>query len=371
MRAERPRRAIPHTRPRGLLGPTLLVLLLAGCEGGSSGPREPSFPSFDARALFPELTRAEDEATVGDRKDGESSRSAFEQALRGEPPNVGGGEQAEPGQATSNQKVPLGANLVASLPADRGSWRWSTEEGATLIVHGAGAGRPDALVYTETFREGVGERPSSELRRFQLTVNPEGPGATVLGEAAGTALGILENRLRETATRGRGLGFRPGEEERSTGLRWVGRNEHRVILRFARHGGSWQDQRPLPQRLRSALGSSVDQASTGDLPVQPLGRVSAYLLVGNAQEPDGTFGAHLAVLCARIPDCPVAEELADLLTSIHVEAPDRIRRLREDYQADFADLARSAGLETLDPRAGTEAQPGEAAEPEDFSEPAP
>lgn len=361
MKAERPIHTFPRPWRRHLRGAILLLLAACGaCGGEPSGPREPAFPSFDAHALFPELTRTDNQATAGDQKNGKPSRSAFEQALRGERAKAGRA-QTEPKQNAPGQKVPLGANLVASLPAGRGSWRWSTEEGATLIVHGAGAGRPDALVYTETFREGIGERPSSELRRFQLTVNPEGRGATVLDETLGTALGILENRLRETATRGRGLGFHPGEEDRTTGLRWVGRNEHRVILRFARQGGAWQDQRPLPQRLRSALETSVDRASSGGLPVEPLGRVPAYLLVGNAQEPEGTFGAHLAILCARTPDCPVAEELADLLASIHVESPDRVRRLREDYQADFADLARSAGLETLRPGAGMKtatAEPG-------------
>jgi len=341
-RAERRTGALSSTQLCTVLA--VLLLLLAACERKPSGPRELAFPTFAARAAFPELTRVEDEAPAGTPGTDRAPASAFEEALRAgsTEPSTG---QTEAPRRNPGQTIPLGANLAAALPGGPSSWRWSTEGHATLAVHGTGPGRPDALIYTESFLEEVGEHPSHELRRFQLTVNPEGRGTGIFGQILGTR----EALLRETATRGRGLGFRPGARERSTALRWIGHNDHGVILRFARHGGSWQGQRPLPKGVRPEVGGSRGDSLNGQPPAKSLDRVSAYLLIGSALEPDGVLGTHLAILCARAPRCPVAEDLAALLDSVRVESPDRLRRLREDYQTDFTDLAGDAGLEVLTP----------------------
>jgi len=342
-RAEILTRVLPG---RGLYTALCLpLLLLAACGREPSESRQLPFPSFESRAPFPELARLEGEEPAGTPSTDRAPTSAFERALRADQTEPST-NRAESLQSPPGRTIPLGANLVGELSGGSSAWQWSTEGGATLVVHVAGAGRPDALIYTESFLETVGEHPSHELNRFQLTVNPEGSRVGILGGAFGTRAALL----RTTATRGRGLGFRPGKEERPTGLRWVGHNEHGVILRLARHGGSWQGQRPLPMRVQSEPGHSREDDPNSPPTAKPLDRVSAYLLIGSALEPDGVLGTHLAVLCARAPHCTIAEDLAALLDSVRVETPDRIRRLREDYQTDFTELAREAGLEVLTPR---------------------
>jgi hypothetical protein len=323
------------------------------------GPRQLPRDELDPREAFRELTATS--ARVEEEKAAPASR--FETALQRAP--------APPEEAASEpvlqRQIPLGGNLVAELPSDRERWSWSTKRGATLILYRGAGGRPEALIYAETFAGAIELRPSAELHRFYATVDPEGDGGSpFLGmfrralETQGKgapAAGRPDLVSRATAaqslatrTLGRGLGF-VAKEDTFSGWRWVGGNEHGVSLRLARWEGSWGEQRsasPAPGAARETPMGAARSASSG-----PLERLPAYLLVGSGAEREELTGAHLAILCARLPECPVAAELAALLTSIRPER-DAVREnlLIESLPTSFDDLADAAGLELSNPPAG-------------------
>jgi len=306
-----------------------------------SEPRELPFPIFDSRAVFPDL----DEEPAEDPDSAPPSR--FEQTLQRTSAPAAAAEEPSAGRV-----VPLGGDLVADVPFDGAGWKWSSEGGATVIVHGQAETRPDALVYAEAFAETIALRPTSELQRFRTTVDPSGDGTSpwlgalfrTMRESSGLgSSGNWADRARgaqaiASRTLGRGLGF-VARDEGFTGFRWVGRNGHQVSIRLARWEGSWSKQPPLAEEMGALLqGDSAP-------PVEELSRVPAYLIMGSAAEPSEISGVHLAILCARTPDCPVAPELADFLGSIRVERPELIKRLlREGSQEPFGRLTAAAGL---------------------------
>jgi hypothetical protein len=302
-------------------------LLVAAWLLRIDGPRRLPFPTLEPRAPFPELTPQGGATPEPSAEPAKTSR--FEAALR----HGGSAEPATSGAGTgavvpaSALTLALGGGLVGDLlqgsGAADGDWRWASQGWATLAVHVPAAGRPDALVFAEPFSPLWLERPSAELLRFHLTLLP----ASVLG------------RPLATATGGWGLGFEPGEDG-ATGTRWAGRNEHGTTLRLERFDGAWGGQRPL------AAG-----------PVDDLARVPAYLVTGSVTTDDESFGAHLALLCSRAPECPVAEELAALLASVRLGEPGRVARLLEGTGDSLGDLAARAGLSIEEPRPEPSARP--------------
>jgi len=349
-----------HHGERKNVGVSVLVALALGLAGALglafavriSEPRELPFPTFEARSTFPELaerSRPTDEAHS-------PPPSRFQAALQ----RTTAPPEEPPPEPPPRRAVPLGDDLVGDIPSDGESWRWSIEDGVTLVLHRLPGGRPDALVYAEAFAEEMGERPTAELHRFRTTVDPEGNwGSPFLGAllrvmsgetkqgSSGNARDLDRSariaQLLATRTLGRGLGFTAREDD-FTGWRWVGRNQHRVAIRLARWAGVWSEQRPLPAELAAAVRNSPTGDGGATSP-DPLARVPAYLLMGSASEPAETSGTHLAILCARTPDCPVAAELAAFLASIRTERPGLVERLlREGVQEPFRELAASAGL---------------------------
>lgn len=353
-----------RTRPQALLGGVLAVLLFVlGCN--ERPPRDLPSPIFDPRSPFPELTGAQKKGTAPREK-----ASAFQSALGNPAPRQASAQQP-PGQV-----MPLGSGLLGELPGDPGSWTWAADPGLTLAVHRGAAG-VDALIWAESFSPRMRLSPSAEVRRFHRAVVPEevedlldletveslfGQG---LGQriARGTGLDTRQSgrllQLAMTRTAGLGLGFRSAREG-SSGSRWVGRNPRGVTVFLDRSSGTWGSQRRFPadlarglERLEKAapeLGPVavwLSRARSGDGLGAPPGGGPAYLLIGSATDEHEAVGAHLAVLCAREPDCPVAAELAAFLGSLQVADLSRLRRLQGSSAGDPADLARSAGLQIL------------------------
>lgn len=347
----------PWPRRAALVAAGAALLLAAAWLLRADGPRELPHPTLEPRAPFPELATAGDAKPGGEGSGtgGSEPPSRFEAALRraGSPPPAAEAEAPAPQEPEPGLTFPLGGGLVADLPglaaSSSGSWRWAGRGWAGLAVHLSPAGRPDALVYAEPFSPLWLERPSAELLRFHVTVLPASVAELPLAgslwravrstgsetsrpkDAAGAA-GLAERarhrQLDRTATRGRGIGFEPGEEG-PTGTRWVGRSREGAMLRLRRFDGAWRSQGT------SGAGSAA---------------VAAYLLTGSATSPEGLFGAHLALLCSRAPECPVAEDLASFLASVRVGAPDRIERLRQGALDSLEGLAARTGLELEDPR---------------------
>ena len=340
---------------RGLVGAIGIgALLAAAWMLRTDSPRELPFPDLEPEMLFPESvprprvgttaepSTAASPATVAAARFRESLRQRASAPL----PGASQAPQRTPGRALAARlhTLPLGGGLVADLSADgaTGTWRWATTGWATLAVLAPTGDRPVALVYAEPLSPAYPVRPTAELLRFKWTALPissrdlplvGGVGSRLRDpdrRRSGTELAsrIRAERLDATATSGRGLGFAPSEKG-FTGRRWVGRNDHRVVLRLGRFEGTWNAQ------------------------------VTAYLLLGSAVAPDETLGAHVALLCARSPDCPAADQLAAFLASIRPGEPALIQRLLAGPQDSFEELARSAGLELTEPRieAGGEGVP--------------
>ena len=332
--------------PKGL-AVFVLASLLCGC--GDRPPRRLPFPVFEERSPFPELADAQPVSR---------SESAFAQALGG-----------TPGTAVKApvQSIPLGNRLAGELPEE--SWIWSSDPELTLAVH-RGPGGTDALIYAEGFSPLMLLSPSAEISRFHRTIVPEGvedlidprsleSGGLARRIARGTGMGMADAarlaQLLRTRTAGRGLGFHPGPGG-ATGWRWVGRNGQGATLRLARVSGTWGRQRSLPAGLARGLARLPQAApelagvadwlartpeTGGAVPGGP-----ADLLIGSVTDEHETAGAHLAILCAGIPRCPVAEDLAAFLGSIQIGDPGRLERL-PDSQAAPVDLAREEGIAIL------------------------
>lgn len=330
-----------------------LLILTAGCGQEPSRPRELPFPSVETRAPFPELA-----ASVAGETPRQGGESDFERALRGDAQPAA---PAAPAEAAA-QSIPLGGQILGELPAGS-AWRWSTGGGVTLIVHAADAGRPAALIYAESFSSKIHDRPSEEHHRFQVAVDPEraeryldaGTGWELIADGParqmGTRIGLDRDetgqlvQLLATRTRGRGLGFSP-EPGSFTGWRWVGRNAHGVTLRLGRHSGSWAELRPWPAELAKAMANLAGgEAETGGAPAASSAGVPAYLVLGSATDRYEQSGVHFALLCARSPECAVAEDLAAFLASFQPAEASRIERLISSPPNGFEDLAREVGLE--------------------------
>lgn len=348
-----------RSRSQALLG-CALVLLAAGCGGRS--PRELPFPAFDPRAPFPELAGGEEPAAPG------KSSSGFDRALA---PATDAAPREEP-----RQSMPLGNGLLGDLPGDSGAWSWSADRRLTLAVH-RGASGVDALIWAEAFTPRMAAGPAAETRRFQREIVPdEAESSPDLEDYASLflhdrrrklardtgldplqALRLLE--LARTRTAGLGLGFRSSGEDSSGVRRWAGRNSHGVTVRLDRSAGTWGRQRPFPAELARGLGGLgktapelqpvadwITQGADGEEAGAPSGG-PAYLLTGSATVGSEAVGAHLAILCVRMPDCPVAKDLSAFLGSLQIADLARLQRLQGSSAGDPADLARSAGLRVL------------------------
>lgn len=359
--AERPDRRRGPARsilPVALAAGALLVLAF---PVRTSGPRQLPFPRLDARDLFPQELAARQ---VEDERAPAAPTSQFDATLQaaGAPlPAPAAAPFAEPPEP---RLVPLGGDLVGEIPDDRDVWLWSTEDGATLVLHQTSTGRPDALVYTEAFTPLIERRPTAEIHRFHTSVAPlveadtpflgrfrgsldEVTAARSAGRGGDLAARARITQLLASRTRGRGLGF-DARDDRFTGWRWVGRNEHGVALRLGRWEGAWHRQRELPAQPAAAV-ANAPEAPPLTPPPPPLERLQAHLLEGSAAEPGEVSGAHLAILCARPRACPVAEELAAFIASIRTD-PGRADGLRKEGVAQsLQELAALAGLEIRKP----------------------
>jgi hypothetical protein len=383
--AKRLRGATLRRSPRVLLGGGILLalglLLGAAYLLQSDGPRTLPFPTVDPRSPFPELTRpvSDDNGESSSTRPPATRASRFERALQQAARNATASATSESPQSTSSagtatQTVPLGGTLVAKIPADPSAWRWSADKGTTLIVHAPGNGRPDALILAEPFAATIADRPTAELHRFHVAVDPLGRGGSPLlgtfldqmrrkaaaeGSAARRAR-LLERaraaQILATKTLGRGLGFTPADEG-VTGERWVGRTDNELVLRLSRSEGTWGGQRELPVEIAAAVEaaarSAVDQAAAR---APALAATPAYLLVGSVATRTERFGAHVAILCSTSPRCPVAEELATFLASIESGDTDLLDRLRDGFHAPFDEVARAAGLDLPGPIAPEESE---------------
>jgi hypothetical protein len=348
-----------RARSKALLG-CLLVLLAAGC--GKRPPRELPFPAFDPRAPFPELAGGEEPAAPAKKA------SDFDRALA---PATDATLREEP-----HQSMPLGNGLLGDLPGDSGAWSWSADRRLTLAVHRGAAG-VDALIWAEAFTPRMATGPAAETRRFQREIVPgEMDDLPDLESYLGLfrhdrgrrlardtgldplqALNLLE--LARTRTAGLGLGFRSSGEDSSGVRRWAGRNPRGVTVRLDRSAGTWGRQRPFPAELARGLGGLgktapelkpvadwIAQSAGWEEPGAPSGG-PAYLLTGSATVEHEAVGAHLAILCARVPQCPVAKDLSAFLGSLQIADLARLQRLQGSSAGDPSDLARSAGLRVL------------------------
>ena len=197
-------------------------------------------------------------------------------------PELAAAGDEDPSDEAPARTVRLGGGLLADLPEPaEGEWREEAGGGGirgTLgtsgtsflyTVPGAATGgdpfeppprRPRALLYAEPIGPPYADRPGIELAAFDLR-------------------------------RDRIVGFEPAVD-RWPGTRWAGYDEAGVLLRLARLDGTWRPE------------------GEGGEPVP------AYLVTGHAVGPSRTGGLHLALVCTRVPDCPVAAELATLLASL-------------------------------------------------------
>ncbi|HYO12899.1 MAG TPA: hypothetical protein VE685_06885 [Thermoanaerobaculia bacterium] len=340
----------------------LAAFLAAGCRQEPPRPRELPFPTFESAAPFPELSVPAAQADA-------SGSGDFERLLKAE------GAEAEPSAEPALQSVALGGPLVGRIPIGD-AWQWSTAEGVTLILYAPAAGRPATLIYAESFSPLIQRRPSKEHHRFQVAVDPDRSEGYLEPESAwDLASGGPHREMAEradlsrteaghfvqllgTRTAGRGLGFRPTAGT-FTGWRWVGRNPHGVALRVGRQSGTWADPKPLPARFQKALerlatgtgGSHLPAAGASAPGAQAL-EIPAYLVLGSAAERQEESGVHLALLCVRTPDCPVAGDLAAFLDSLQIGDPGLVERLLAAPMPALEDLARTAGIEIRPASAG-------------------
>lgn len=352
-----------HPRTRVLfLALACAAGLAAGCSEEPPRPRELPFPAFESSAPFPELSVSTPEAAGSEPGD-------FERLLRGEA--EGADASAEP----AFHSVPLGGSILGRIPAGD-AWRWSSVGGVTLILYAPAAGRPAALIYVESFSPLIQRRPSEEHHRFQVAVDPDRSQGYLEPEAAwdltsGGPLRALAMRaglgrneagqlaqLLATRTAGRGLGFR-STSGTFTGWRWVGRNPQGVTLRLGRQSGTWADPQPLPARFRQAVARLATGTGSSDPGMAEIGGpgaglgVPAYLVLGSVAERQEESGVHLALLCVRTPDCPVARDLAAFLDSLQIGDRGLVERLLAAPMASLDDLAQTAGID-LEP-AGAQA----------------
>ena len=347
-----------------ILSVVALLLFATGCI--PDGPRELPFPTFEARAPFPELGPA---AKAAERSGDDNGESSFEKAIAdsmAEPQDEDEQGAAQP-QTTKRQDVPLADTFVSSIPLEFDQWEWSTSGKVTLITYREkGSERPNAMIYVERFSGLMSTFPSMEVRRFQKTVDPALVSSLVppglsdalvdkLGEKTGLGGGKLEEALgRGTShTMGMGLNYRSAEDT-FTGWRWVGHNDQEVELRFGRSAGVWSGSAQAPQGMAGAFGKlagqlpqlgglqeRMKQATSGGGARR--GR-SAWMVLGSAVA-ERDVGVHIAFLCQTAPHCPVADDFADFLAELRPAEGGQADALRrQSRRPDLEDFAGQQGL---------------------------
>ncbi|AWV89750.1 hypothetical protein [Bradymonas sediminis] len=313
-----------------LLGVSLLAFAAVSCT--DQGPRELAQPIFDARAPFEELSASGTGATGAKRSGQSAGGSEFEKAIA---ESMAGGDDAEQdpaddgaaaqdaqaSEAVQTQKVVLPGGLASTVPLDFDTWKWTSENGVTLITHRAPGGTsPDAVIYAERFSNLVRVYPSQEMERFRKfadpgftslldLLNPESPALPQaaleqLDPAQLRELGIDPAQLTGSATPASNepaklvqtLNYRSSSDTFS-GWKWFGKNDADVILRLGRTQGRWK----APQ-LR------------GEQEVNE-GESSAWMLLGSANL-GGNMGTHIAIICKQAPRCSVASELSEFLAKL-------------------------------------------------------
>lgn len=274
------------------------LVLLAGCDGG--GPRELARPVFDPRAPFEELGAAtsSDKARAGQS----AGKSDFERAIaasmgqQDDPPATPGGAPDDPAvpPGVQTQRVQLPGGLSSTIPLDYDTWEAVTASGVTFVVYRApGHTVPDAMIYAEPLGGLLAVSPSKETLLFALRADPTL--ATLLAAMEAEAAEDPEQRVLPTL----GLGYQSSADT-FTGWRWIGQNAAGTSVRLGRTRGMWRrnetpaDPDPDPSSLRAS---------------------GAWMLVGSASA-RGDMGAHLAIICAAAPNCPVAQEISDFLANI-------------------------------------------------------
>jgi hypothetical protein len=335
-------------------GLAYLPLVLCLACGPSEKPRRTPFPRFEHSRLFDPTDSARADAPS---KPGTSGApSAFDRALAA----ADGTSAAQPAEV---QAVLLASAFYAELPRAFADWRAASEGGVTLAVHRPAGGLPDAVIYSEAFTALADRTPSTELLRFQLTIDPEltvvprllqamlGPRRGLQASAdaePNRELALAEAALAlGTRTRGGGIGF-TSRPKTFTGWRWIGRTTSGLELRLGRSAGVWGSPKPLAEHALTALdalaatqpqaqavldrfAAQLPQPSPGS--AQALPERDAVLVIGNI-DARLTRAAHLAIVCAT--PCAVTADLTRLLDS-----------LRLATQAERLQLAQTPGSTSL------------------------
>lgn len=289
-----------------LLGLCPMLFIAVSCS--DQGARELAVPIFDARAPFAELSSSgKSSSRSGAKSSGQSSgASDFEKAIAES--MAGGGDEdgdedssdsgdaqddAPSSAAVQTQKVALPGGLASSIPLDFDTWQWTSENGVTVITHReAGATSPDAMIYAERFSDLVRMYPSQEMARFRVFADPAfAPLVEVLNPAQ-DLIEVGDESSKPAPT----LDYRSSRDSFS-GWTWFGQNDADVTLRFGRTQGRWS----APE----VGGEGEDSSVTS----------SAWMLLGSANL-GGNLGTHIAIICKRAPQCPVADELSEFLAEI-------------------------------------------------------
>jgi hypothetical protein len=344
-------------RPHALLAAATLAL--AACDI-PNGPRQLPFPSFDARAPFPELVAGR---VATKPKAGTSALQKALAAAQGPDPQTVSTPQ-------SWQPVLLAGGFIAEIPkTDYDDWRWASDGAATLVIHAAPGNPPDALVYSEPFSELAYGLPSLELIRFQLTVDPAVTCLPELVERWSDAFGSSSGDrpgnapvaqamwMLATRTLGVGLGYRSAPKSFS-GWRWVGKNGQGVEVRAARTLGRWG----APDDLDTNVLNTLDALASRDPGLTPLsermagelGRASvrrqdlltreSYMVMASLSQ-GAARRVHVALLCAKNPQCLVASELRAMLDSVRAPRGDELARLSgQTNAAALQALANETGI---------------------------
>lgn len=330
----------------------VVALVLGSCA--PDGPRRLPAPELgDPAAPFRALATAggEPETAAGAAQEG-----GFEARLRQRREAAAGAEPVTEAQ----QVLRLGSGLAGRLPEEGDDWSWAVDGDVVLALHAEAGGALDTLLFAQPFAATVERRPSAELDAFLLAVDPAlasdwvGLGSDVAPVALPAARDLdLEPwqalraaRLLLTPTLGRGLAYRhePGS---FSGWRWIGRNRHGVFLRLGRTRGVWGGAGAAPAEVTRLLGrlasESPDLAPLLWREPLVLSEGTAAMVFGSASADTGA-GAHLAVLCRLLPDCPTAEALGRFLDSLAPAGSEPLEGRAASGAIPFAALAEQAGI---------------------------
>lgn len=326
------------------------------------GPRELPSATFDPRLPFPELDRSDSDSSEDNTESGYEDRIA----------RATGESEPEEDATTSRQLVPLANNFVAEIPSNFDQWQWSGDARTTLISYREpGSTEPSAMIYIESFSSLIRTSPSFEMNRFHRTVDPNlaqdliPPTLRSIGAdfaAKKTDLPIdqlVEAFMRASShTMGSGLNYRSTEDSFS-GWKWVGKSERDVEFRLARTDGGWFDRtqfEPTVQRaLTRAAGESeafrgvsdayADIRRREDVSEQNQAR-AAWMILGTASTSPAS-GVHVALVCRSQPACPVAEELAHMLSTLRVADANTLGQIGQPTTSSPSEKARQLGIPYL------------------------